>query len=73
MLQIIDDLTLFQVAVKRLETLFPPEHILVVTNQQHAVELRKQAPELLESNFLLEPQPRGTAPAIGLAAAYPAK
>jgi mannose-1-phosphate guanylyltransferase len=70
MLQIIDDLTLFQVAVKRLETLFPPEHILVVTNQQHAVELRKQAPELLESNFLLEPQPRGTAPAIGLAAAY---
>ncbi len=70
MLQLIDDHTLFQVAVKRLETLFPPEHILVVTNAQHAIELRKQAPELLEQNFLLEPQPRGTAPAIGLAMAY---
>ena len=70
MLQLIDDHTLFQIAVKRLETLFSPERILVVTNAQHAVELRKQAPELLEQNFLLEPQPRGTAPAIGLAAAF---
>ena len=70
MLQLIDDLTLFQVAVKRLETLFSPERILVVTNQQHSIELRKQAPELLEKNFLLEPQPRGTAPAIGLTAAF---
>jgi mannose-1-phosphate guanylyltransferase len=70
MLQLIDDHTLFQIAVKRLETLFSPERILVVTNAQHAVELRNQAPELLEKNFLLEPQPRGTASAIGLAAAF---
>lgn len=70
MLQLIDDHTLFQVAVKRLETLFPPEHILVVTNAQQAVELRKQAPELPKQNFLLEPHPWGTAPAIGLAAAF---
>jgi mannose-1-phosphate guanylyltransferase len=32
--------------------------------------LRTQAPELLAENFLLEPQPRGTAAAIGLAAAF---
>lgn len=70
MLQLIDDYTLFQIAVKRLETLIPPERILVVTNKEHSIELRKQAPELLEANFLLEPQPRGTAPAIGLAAAF---
>lgn len=70
MLQLIDDHTLFQIAVRRLETLFPPERILAVTNQEHSIELRKQAPELLKENFLLEPQPRGTAPAIGLAAAF---
>ncbi|MCL5429753.1 MAG: sugar phosphate nucleotidyltransferase [Chloroflexi bacterium] len=70
MLQLIDDHTLFQIAVHRLESLFPPERILVVTNQEHSIELCKQAPELLEENFLLEPQPRGTAPAIGLAAAF---
>jgi mannose-1-phosphate guanylyltransferase len=70
MLQLIDDLTLFQMAVRRLETAFPPEHILVVTNAQHSVELLRQVPELTEANFLLEPQPRGTAAAIGLAAAF---
>lgn len=70
MLKLIDDYTLFQMAVKRLETLFPPERILVVTNQPYSIELRRQSPELLEENFLLEPEPRGTAPAIGLAAAY---
>ncbi|HLE74013.1 MAG TPA: sugar phosphate nucleotidyltransferase [Anaerolineales bacterium] len=70
MLQLIDDHTLFQMAVRRLESIFPPEHILVVTNAQHSVELLKQVPQLSEANFLLEPQPRGTAAAIGLAAAF---
>jgi mannose-1-phosphate guanylyltransferase len=70
MLQLIDDLTLFQIAVRRLEKLFPPERILVVTNAAQSAELRAQAPELRAENFLVEPQPRGTAPAIGLAAAF---
>ena len=70
MLQLIDDHTLFQMAVRRLESLFPPERILVVTNAQHSVELSKQVPEWPESSFLLEPMPRGTAAAIGLAAAF---
>lgn len=70
MLQLIDDHTLFQSAVQRLETVFPPERILIVTNTEQVSELRKQAPELAEDNFLTEPQPRGTAAAIGLAAAF---
>ncbi|MEX2161759.1 MAG: mannose-1-phosphate guanylyltransferase [Anaerolineales bacterium] len=70
MLQLIDDATLFQMAVRRLERRFPPERILVVTNAAHCIELQQQAPELAKENFLLEPQPRGTAPAIGLAAAF---
>lgn len=70
MLQLIDEHTLFQMAVRRLESLFPPERILVVTNAAHSVELQKQAPELASVNFLIEPQPRGTAAAIGLAAAF---
>jgi mannose-1-phosphate guanylyltransferase len=70
MLQLIDDATLFQMAVRRLEKRFAPERILVVTNGVHCPELQQQVPELPLKNFLLEPQPRGTAPAIGLAAAY---
>lgn len=60
--------SLFQVALQRLDGLFPPERILVVTAADHAEQLLAQAPALPPENFLLEPQPRGTAAAIGLAA-----
>lgn len=70
MLQLIDDNSLFQIAVRRLERLFPKERILVVTSARQLDQLREQAPELERDNFLVEPQPRGTAPAIGLVAAY---
>lgn len=69
MLQLIDDLSLFQTAVRRLERMFPPERILVVTNAAQAAALQAQAPELPTNSFFVEPQPRGTAPAIGLVAA----
>jgi mannose-1-phosphate guanylyltransferase len=61
--------TLFQSALDRLEGFVPSERILVVTTAEQAEELKKQAPGLLDENFLIEPQPRGTASAIGLAAA----
>lgn len=61
--------TLFQTTVQRLEGLFPPDHILVVTVDGQADELESQAPNIPSDNFLVEPAPRGTAPAIGLAAA----
>jgi mannose-1-phosphate guanylyltransferase len=69
MLPLIEERTLFQIAVQRLSGLFPPERILVVTSRQQAAELQTQAPELPAENYLIEPQPRGTAAAIGLAAA----
>jgi mannose-1-phosphate guanylyltransferase len=61
--------TLFQSAVDRLDGFIPPERILVVTAGDQAEELKRQAPQLAPTNFLIEPQPRGTASAIGLAAA----
>jgi mannose-1-phosphate guanylyltransferase len=60
--------TLFQSAVDRLDGFIPSERILVVTAANQAEELKRQAPQLLQTNFLIEPQPRGTASAIGLAA-----
>lgn len=68
MLQLIGEDTLFQMAVKRLEGLFPPERILVVTVEEQAVKLQAQAPQIPMCNFLLEPMPRGTASVVGLAA-----
>jgi mannose-1-phosphate guanylyltransferase len=68
MLPLISSQTLFQDAVRRLDGLFPPERIFVVTTAQMAEELQQQCPEISVSNYLLEPQPRGTASVVGLAA-----
>lgn len=59
--------TLFQSAVDRLDGFVPPERILVVTAADQAEELMRQAPQLKQANFLIEPKPRGTASAIGMA------
>lgn len=67
MLRLIDDRSLFQIAVQRLAGIFPPDRILVVTVADQASELRQQAPEIPNDNFILEPEPRGTASVIGLA------
>ncbi len=67
MLQLVDDWTLFQSAVRRLQGIFPPERIFVVTVESQAEELQSQRPEIPVENYLLEPMPRGTASVVGLA------
>jgi len=68
MLNLFDERSLFQTAVQRLHGVFPPERIYVVTVKEQANELQAQTPEIPAKNFILEPQPRGTASVIGLAA-----
>jgi mannose-1-phosphate guanylyltransferase len=60
--------TLFQGTVRRLENLFSPERILVVTVEDQARVMRLQTPEIPEENYIIEPSPRGTASVVGLAA-----
>ena len=69
LLPLIGDETLFQSTVERLENLFPPERILVVTVEEQAREMLQQAPSIPQENYILEPAPRGTASVVGLAAA----
>ena len=68
MLRLLSDRSLFQTSVQRLEGIFPPERILVVTVKDQAADLKRQVPDIPEENFLLEPLPRGTAPVVGLGA-----
>src|SRR5262249_6351388 len=44
-----------------------PENTLVVTGAAHAVEVARALPELPAANIVVEPAPRESAPAIGLA------
>ena len=69
-LKLAGERTMFQYAVERIVPLFPIERITVVTRFEHADILREQVPQLPAENFILEPEGRGTAPAIGLAAIH---
>jgi mannose-1-phosphate guanylyltransferase len=69
-LRLLGERTMFQLALDRLAPLFPPERLSIVTRAEHVDLLRQQAPELPEGCFIVEPEGRGTAPAIGLAAIH---
>src|SRR5205807_1779713 len=61
--------TLLQATVGRLAPLAPPEQIYVVTGVAHAAAVARQLPELPVENVVVEPSPRDSCAAIGLAAA----
>jgi mannose-1-phosphate guanylyltransferase len=63
-LPLLGEETLFQSTIERLDGLVSSEHILVVTTAEQAAELKTQAPQIPADNFLLEPQPRGTASVV---------
>jgi mannose-1-phosphate guanylyltransferase len=60
--------SLLQDTVSRLEPLTGPR-VLVVTGVLHAKAVRGQLPDLPDDQVLVEPSPRDSMPAIGLAAA----
>jgi mannose-1-phosphate guanylyltransferase len=65
-LPLVEDRTMFQIAVERLAPLFTPDRILVVAGKSHLGLLRAQETGIPPENFIVEPMGRGTAPAIGL-------
>lgn len=58
--------SLLKQAVARLDGLVAPEHILILTNQLQAAEVRRQVPGIPAENIVAEPARRDTAPAIAL-------
>ncbi len=61
------DRSLIQQTVDRLLPLVGADHVLIVTEQSHAEDLRAQLPELPDSSIVVEPTRRGTAAALLLA------
>ncbi len=70
LLTLFGERSLFQLAVDRLEGLLPLEQIYVVTAAEQVDALAAQIPDLPRENFIVEPEGRGTAACIGLAAAH---
>jgi mannose-1-phosphate guanylyltransferase len=65
--------SLLQATVDRLAPLATSDTTLVVTGTCHAAAVARQLPSLPERNILVEPSPRDSCPAIGLAAAIIAR
>ncbi len=68
LLPLLGEMSLLQQTYDRLLPLSPPERILVVAGAAHAMEIARQLPDLPPENIIIEPSPKGTGPAIGLAA-----
>ena len=59
--------SLLQLTFDRFRNIIPKENIIIVTNKDYGPLVREQLPELPESNILLEPARRNTAPCIAYA------
>ena len=73
LLPLLGDRSLIQQTVGRLGELAPIERTLVICGPAHAVSVGRQLPELPESRIVVEPAPKGSGPAIALAAAIIAR
>ncbi len=60
--------SLLQMSYDRILPLVPKENVIIVTNEHYAPLVREQLPELADSQILLEPARRNTAPCIAWAA-----
>lgn len=60
--------SLLQLTVDRILPIVPAENIILVTNRAYAGLIRTQLPDVKETNILLEPARRNTAPCICWAA-----
>jgi mannose-1-phosphate guanylyltransferase len=60
--------SMLQETVDRIEPLIPLARLLVVVGEEHVKTVETQVAGLPADNILVEPEPRGTAPCIGLAA-----
>jgi len=70
LLTLVGERSFFQHAVDRVAGLLPPERLLVVARGELVPALSSQVPEVPMENYIIEPEGRGTAPAVGLAAVH---
>jgi mannose-1-phosphate guanylyltransferase len=73
LLPLLGERSLLQQTLDRLASSVPPDRTLVVCGPAHAAPVARQVPALPERNVLVEPSPRGSAPAIALATALIAR
>ncbi len=70
-LKLFKDQTLTQITIQRLRKIIPLERIFVVTvSDEYKEEIKKEIPELVDENIIVEPVRRETGPAYALGALH---
>jgi mannose-1-phosphate guanylyltransferase len=69
-LPIISDRSMIWETVDRLQPFIATEKIFIITSRSQARDLRREVPQIPESNLLLEPMGKNTAPCLCLAALH---
>jgi mannose-1-phosphate guanylyltransferase len=70
LLNIVGRHTMLEQTIGRLSPLFPSSRLWIVTNDEQATAVHRQAPRIPAAHILAEPVGRNTAAAIGLAAIH---
>jgi mannose-1-phosphate guanylyltransferase len=67
MLPLLEERTMFEIAVARLEPLLPPERVFVVAGRDYAGQLQQECDTGIPAeNYIVEPFGQNTGPAVGL-------
>lgn len=70
LLKIFGNESMIRLTVNRLKSITKPNNILIVASENLCLKMKSELPEIPETNFIVEPSGRNTAPAIGLAAVH---
>ena len=67
-LNLIGNETMIQMTVNRIKSIIPLERIFICTGEKYVNLVKEQLPDIKESNIIVEPEGRNTAPCIALSA-----
>tara|TARA_B100000029_G_scaffold510463_1_gene602005 strand:- start:1046 stop:2113 length:1068 start_codon:yes stop_codon:yes gene_type:complete len=68
LINIIKEKTMIRLTVNRLKKITSTKYILIVASNSLCKSIQKELPEIPKDNYIIEPSPKNTAPAIALAA-----
>lgn len=68
LLDLVSERTMLQETYDRIAPLVPPENVFVITSWRYVDDVQQQLPYIPPSQIIGEPEPRGTAPPVALAA-----
>ena len=68
LIKIVKEKTMIRLTVNRIKKIADTKYILIIASNFLCKQIQKEIPEIPKKNYIIEPSPKNTAPAIALAA-----